>query len=719
MNQTVIIPTLNPTPGIVPLVRELQSLEFARIVVVDDGSEESCGTLFAELENLGAYVVHHEANEGKGAAIKTGIGTALDLFPATTGFVTVDGDGQHLPCDVARVCQKADTAPNAVVLGTRNFKQAGVPVRSRLGNAFSSLYFLLDTGMRCADTQTGLRFIPRHLADFALNVSGTRYEYEMNFLIKAVKGGMNVQFVPIQTVYQDNNAGSHFDTVRDSLRIFASLARFTASSLMSTLVDLALFALFMALANPTFALAIPVSTMLARFASGAINFTLNRRWSFGSRGKADTQAARYAILFVSIMAASAALVWSLSWLPLPIVVVKMLVDSCLFAVSYVVQHNWVFADDRTPLSQAMEGAPVLADSADNSEHQEPSPVSRNTRTHGRWRTKQGNGLGCDGRAGSRRPLAARRRFLPWAVAYSVALVAFTGYTLFDTFAYQRVQAQADQVDTSSIVAATSTASLSENSTAETSADSASTGSGAIVTDASYSDDDMQISISTQRVSDTDVYIVDVQVSSAEYLKTALANAQFGRNIKQTTSAMATDNNAVLAINGDYYGFHDDGYVIRNGVLYRSTASTGTDALVVYGDGTLAAADEDQVTAQQLLDDGAWQVLSFGPVLVEDSQIAVSQNAEVDQAKTSNPRTAIGMISPLHYVIVVSDGRTSQSEGLSLYQLAQVFQDQGCTFAYNLDGGGSTTLWFNGSVVNNPTDGHSTGERQVSDIVYFG
>lgn len=230
---------------------------------------------------------------------------------------------------------------------------------------------------------------------------------------------------------------------------------------------------------------------------------------------------------------------------------------------------------------------------------------------------------------------------------------------------------------------------------------------------------MQISVSTLREYDTDIYVVDVQVSSVEYLKTAFAKNSYGRNIKQTTSAMAAANNAILAINGDYYGFRDAGYVLRNGVLYRNTVSSGTDALVVGSDGTMYAASEASTSAQSLVESGAWQVLSFGPVLVEDGQVTVDTNTEVGQSMTSNPRTAIGMISPLHYVIVVSDGRTSASEGLSLYQLAQVFQQQGATFAYNLDGGGSTTLWFNGSIINNPTDGRSGGEREVSDIVYFG
>ena len=236
---------------------------------------------------------------------------------------------------------------------------------------------------------------------------------------------------------------------------------------------------------------------------------------------------------------------------------------------------------------------------------------------------------------------------------------------------------------------------------------------------SYADENMSISVYSVRAYDTDIYVADVQVSSAEYLKTALAQDSFGRNLKDTTSNMAEDAGAVLAVNGDYYGFRDDGYVLRNGVLYRDAASSGTDALVIYGDGTMAAASEDATDAQSLADGGAWQVLSFGPVLVSDGQLAVDADDEVSQSMGSNPRTAIGMVDPLHYIVVVSDGRTDESAGLSLYQLAQVMADNGATFAYNLDGGGSTTMWFQGEVVNSPTSGNRDGERQVSDIVYFG
>ncbi len=142
--------------------------------------------------------------------------------------------------------------------------------------------------------------------------------------------------------------------------------------------------------------------------------------------------------------------------------------------------------------------------------------------------------------------------------------------------------------------------------------------------------------------------------------------------------------------------------------------------MVYQDGSLGIIQEDEITAQELLDNGAQQVLSFGPALLENSTISVSQSDEVGKAKASNPRTAIGMIDDLHYVFVVSDGRTSESTGLSLYQMAEFMQSLGVETAYNLDGGGSSTMYFNGKVVNNPTtNGSRIEERSVSDIVYIG
>lgn len=237
-------------------------------------------------------------------------------------------------------------------------------------------------------------------------------------------------------------------------------------------------------------------------------------------------------------------------------------------------------------------------------------------------------------------------------------------------------------------------------------------------DKSYNDDNISISIEETRKYDTQVYIVDIQLSDISQLKTALAGDTYGRNIKETTSEMAENNNAILAINGDYYGFRKNGYVVRNGILYRDTSNNNED-LAVMSDGSFKIFNEDSVEAEELENKGALQIFSFGPELVNEGKISVDENQEVEQAKVSNPRTAIGMISPLHYKIIVADGRTDESSGLTLYQLAEIFEDQGCKTAYNLDGGGSTTLWFNGEVINNPTDGRSMKERGVSDIVYIG
>ena len=355
MNTVVIIPTLDPDVRVVALVDELRGHGFSRFIVVDDGSAADREPLFAGLAHDGAHVLRHERNRGKGAAIKTALEATRSLFPDATHIVTVDGDGQHLPDDIARVCQVAQGHRGHIVLGIRDFKGADVPLKSRIGNAFSTAYFKLDTGIACPDTQTGLRAIPASLIPFALSVDGERYEYEMNFLIAAAKKDLPLAFAPIETVYENGNAGSHFSPVRDSARIYRQLLRFASSSLSCSLVDLGLFALITALLNLQTAALVTVATVVARMVSGALNFTLNRTWSFrdaGSpEGDARNQAVRYALLFFAQMTASGLLVTALSTLPLPLVAVKMLVDGCLFIASYFIQRNWVFI--RAPKTQAL------------------------------------------------------------------------------------------------------------------------------------------------------------------------------------------------------------------------------------------------------------------------------------------------------------------------------------------------------------------------------
>ena len=303
-------------------------------------------------------------------------------------------------------------------------------------------------------------------------------------------------------------------------------------------------------------------------------------------------------------------------------------------------------------------------------------------------------------------------FLP---AFLCALLLFTVYVLLDTFVIERrleavtepqtVSAPVeDKTDTP--VALRLAASPEEN--AET-----------VITENSYHDGSISVEITEERVGDTTVYVADVHLASADHLKTAFADNTYGRNVTDTTSDIAESVDAILAVNGDFYGAQQEGYVIRGGILYRSAAKKGAEDLVIYADGSFGIIREAEITAQELLESGARDVLSFGPALVENGAISVSVNDEVGRAKASNPRTAIAVIDELHVLLVVSDGRTKESEGLSLYELAAFLQSKGVQTAYNLDGGGSSTMVFNGRVVNNPTSGRGIKERSVSDIVYIG
>lgn len=307
----------------------------------------------------------------------------------------------------------------------------------------------------------------------------------------------------------------------------------------------------------------------------------------------------------------------------------------------------------------------------------------------------------------------------FATLFGLALLLFTGYLLADTFLIRRVYATAGEEPAAQTIEL-QTAETTEEIAIVT-AEPASTEPSAaepVTTDTTYSDGNISVELKTYRLYETTVYVADVQLSSAEYLKTAFAENSYGRNITAKTSATASSVNAILAINGDYYGAQRSGYVIRGGVLYRNTSS-GSEDLVIYEDGSFGIVSEDEITAEELLASGAWNVLSFGPALVENGGISVSENDEVGRAMASNPRTAIGVIDDLHYVFVVADGRTGDSDGLSLHELAAFLQSIGCKTAYNLDGGGSSSMVFLGNLINNPVNGRRSGERSVSDIVYIG
>lgn len=301
------------------------------------------------------------------------------------------------------------------------------------------------------------------------------------------------------------------------------------------------------------------------------------------------------------------------------------------------------------------------------------------------------------------------KFLKKRYAYASVL----GLLLTGSFSYSMLK---------TFVLAETISTIATTNTSTNTATASQAAKTATVTDSSYKDDIISINLTETTVNNTQVYVADVTVSSSDYLKTAFAQNSFGTNVTAKTSLTAADNNAILAVNGDYYGANSSGYVIRNGVVYRDTVreNSNNSDLAIYKDGSFKIIYEDQISAEQLVNDGVVNLLAFGPALVENGEITVGANTEVGQAMASNPRTAIGIINENHYIIVVSDGRTSESKGLSLYQLAEIMKSHGVKTAYNLDGGGSSTLYFNGQVINKPTTGgNKISERAVSDIVYIG
>ncbi|MBQ7455520.1 MAG: phosphodiester glycosidase family protein [Clostridia bacterium] len=294
-----------------------------------------------------------------------------------------------------------------------------------------------------------------------------------------------------------------------------------------------------------------------------------------------------------------------------------------------------------------------------------------------------------------------KKGLLFGILYGVILAAFTVYVALDAFVIPRVYAPAE--------APTATPAAEARAT-ETPADTAQEANV-------YDDGETRIVLTEYRLENTTVYVADVTLSDPSALAAVLAENAYGRNVTETTSAMAERSGAILAVNGDYYGSRQRGYVVRNGVLYRDVGTREQEDLVIDENGDFSIILENEVSAQALVASGARQVFSFGPALVIDGEVSVSVRDEVGRARASNPRTAIAQVGELHYLFVVADGRTDSDEGLTLYELAVFLQQLGARTAYNLDGGGSSVMVFKGEVVNNPAaSSRDTGEREVSDIV---
>ena len=331
----VLIPAYKPDARMVELVRELRD-NHLDVMLVDDGGQEAFAPLFAQCRELGAEVAVHTVNLGKGRALKTGINAALLRWPDLRAIVTADADGQHTPKDILRLIDAVDAHPNTLVLGSRKFT-GDVPFKSRGGNRITRTVYGLASGVRVYDTQTGLRALPRCALLEMMRIDGERYEYEMNVLLKLRDMGLGVFEVHIETIYIDDNAGSHFNPVRDAFRIYLVIFKYLFSSITSFAVDYALYWLCL-----FFGLSGFVSYALARLVSSQVNYHLNKHTVFSGRGGRHSMI-KYYVLAVVQGAIGAGLVQLLpTVLPISAGIVKIPVDLVLFALSYIIQRDYVF-----------------------------------------------------------------------------------------------------------------------------------------------------------------------------------------------------------------------------------------------------------------------------------------------------------------------------------------------------------------------------------------
>lgn len=338
----VLIPAYNPDQALVTLIRELKATGFVHIVVVNDGSIDACRSVFDDVKADVSTVLEHEQNAGKGAALKTGLRYIVDTYTRTFGVITVDADGQHLPEDVRALYDEGVKWPHHLIMGCRDFASSAIPLRSRFGNQMTRFVMLLGSGLRLKDTQTGLRAIPFRYAEQLIDIPGNRYEFEMNMLTFTKRLQVPIRQTSIQTVYVDENASSHFRPVLDSILIYRMFLAYSLSSVASFLMDIGVYALLIFILNPWFeSVHVIVATVLARIVSSLFNYFVNRKLVFKS--KAKRAMLKYFGLVGTQMVMSAIFVYLLFLLFRDgEVILKVIVDSTLFVLSYYVQKKWIF-----------------------------------------------------------------------------------------------------------------------------------------------------------------------------------------------------------------------------------------------------------------------------------------------------------------------------------------------------------------------------------------
>jgi len=329
----VVIPALNPDNHLTKLVNELKEKTKYKIIVVDDGSNNNYD--FNNLKKQ-ATILTHKTNKGKGKALRTALKYIKKNKYKDLGVIFADADGQHAVADIIRLGEKLAENPDALVIGCRKFKNK-VPIRSIIGNVITRIIFKISSGVYVSDTQTGLRAIALKYTDILLKVNGDRYEYEMNMLYDVVKNKIKIVEVPIQTIYENNNKGSHYKVIRDSILIYKSIFKFMGSSLLAAFIDYTLFILLYKL------IGVVTANVAARVISATVNYTVNKKYVFKSQDNPLKSLAKYVLLALFIIVLNSAVLYLFtSIITINPVIAKIIVEILMSVVSYVMQKKVVF-----------------------------------------------------------------------------------------------------------------------------------------------------------------------------------------------------------------------------------------------------------------------------------------------------------------------------------------------------------------------------------------
>lgn len=328
-----LIPAYNPNELLIDLVDRLNKEKDITIVVVNDGSKEECNKVFKAIKK-NCILLEHEVNKGKGAALKTGYSYIKENFDNYI-VVTLDCDGQHKIEDAKKLYKYNIEHLDTLVLGSREFDK-DVPLRSKLGNTITRYVYKIVSRTTVRDTQTGLRSFSNDLMDLMLEIPGERYEYEINVLLEVAKYEIPIHEITIETIYIDNNSGSHFNPIKDSIKIYKEILKYSLSSIISFCIDFILFKIFLGFFN------LQLSNIFARIISASCNFTMNKKFVFKNKGNVFKAIVSYAALAITVLFLNTILLTFLVGLGIPTLLAKLITEVTLFFLSYFIQHSFIF-----------------------------------------------------------------------------------------------------------------------------------------------------------------------------------------------------------------------------------------------------------------------------------------------------------------------------------------------------------------------------------------